>query len=68
MKLMNAIEKQQNKGFHKMIHYEKSKMFSSNQLASYVFNDGKLIPIQSEMTQSQIRNNNTFFNLLPATN
>ena len=30
-------------------------MLSSNQLASYVFSDGKLIPIKAEMAQTQIR-------------
>ena len=33
-------------------------MSSSNQLTLYVFSDGKLIPIQEEMAQSQIGDNN----------
>ena len=43
-------------------------MSSSNQLRSYVFSDGKLIPIQAEMAQRQISNNdnNMLFHLPPA--
>ena len=43
-------------------------MTSSNQLTSYVFSDRKLIPMQAEMAQSQISDNNNtmFFHLSPA--
>ena len=43
-------------------------MTSSNQLTSYVFSDRKLIPMQAEMVQSQISDNNNsmFFHLSPA--
>ena len=46
-------------------------MSRSNQLALYVFSDGELTPIPTQMAQSQISNNNnngTLFNLLPALN
>ena len=43
-------------------------MLSSNQLRSYAFNDGKLIPIHAKMIQSQVsyNNNNMLFHLRPA--
>ena len=46
----------------------KVKMSNSNQLRSHAFSDGKLIPIQVEMAQRQISNNdnNMFFHLPPA--
>ena len=50
-------------------HYQKSlcivNKFSSSQLRSYVFSDGKLIPIRAEMAQRQISNNdnNMLFHL-----
>lgn len=42
-------------------------MLSSNKLISYAFSDVKLIPIQAEVAQSQINNNNNnmLFHLLP---
>ena len=44
---MKPVNKQ-NKRFQTMSHYEKSKMSSGNQLTSYVFSDGNLIPVQAK--------------------
>ena len=62
---MQPIKKQSK---HCQKSLRKVKMSSSNQLRSYVFSNGKLIPIQAEMAQRQISNNdnNMLFYLLPA--
>ena len=50
----------------------KNQILSSNQLTSHASSDGKLIPIQAEITQSQVsnkknnNNNNMLFHLPPA--
>ena len=54
--------RKQNKDYQKSLW--KIKLPSSNQLISYAFSDGKFIPIQTEMTKSQIsddNNNNMLF-------
>ena len=46
---------------------DKPKCWNCNQLISYVFSYGKLIPIQVEMAQSEISDNDYMIFLLPPT-
>ena len=42
----------------------KNQILSSNQLTLHASSDGKLIPIQAKITQSQVSNNNNNNNML----
>ena len=46
---------------------DKPKCWNCNQLISYVFSHGKLIPIQVEMAQIEISDNGCMIFLLPPT-